>query len=85
MYYFATEHINLPKWCQLNRLKLNISKRKVVIYSKEKRLFEYGYKIDQSVLMSSDTVIGLGALFDSDLSFSTNVHFFWQNFRFDVT
>ena len=64
---------NVVHWCNTNRLNLNISKCKVVTYTRKSYAITYNYQVDLQALVRVDALKDLGVHFDSKLSFSGHV------------
>lgn len=67
--------LQLAKWCDENRLHLNVNKCSVVSFTRRKdRTFQhFQYRINNAVLPRAKTVKDLGILFDDKLSFNIHV------------
>lgn len=63
----------VAQWCHLNSLVLNITKCKVVTYSRKDELIDYDYHIDTQSLSRTDSTRDLGVFFDSKLSFAKHI------------
>lgn len=57
-------------WCIANRLYLNVSKCKVMTFSKKRSVVVYPYIMSGSILQRCDSVKDLGVTFDPKLDFS---------------
>lgn len=65
----------LCKWCQVNRLSLNISKCRIVSFSRAKKASFYRYSLNNFILPSVGRVPDLGVTFLSNLSFNEHFHY----------
>ena len=59
--------------CHLNSLVLNITKCKVVTYSRKEELIDYNYHINTQSLSRTDSTRDLGVFFDNKLSFAKHI------------
>lgn len=63
----------LVGWCGSNHLSLNISKCKVITYSRKANSTIYDYHIDSQSLSRTDSTKDLGIYFDNKLTFSKHI------------
>ena len=63
----------LHNWCVSNKLDLNISKCRVVSYSRKVNIVEYDYVVDGCVLSRCTSSEDLGVIFDSRLTFGQHI------------
>jgi len=64
---------NVSKWCQDNRLELNIEKCACVIYSRKKVSINYEYKLENVRVLRCESIKDLGVTFDNKLTFNEHV------------
>ena len=64
---------NLYNWCNVNGLKLNIQKCKVMSYCRNNRKIEVQYTLNRCDVTRVDSFVDLGVLFDSKLCFNKHV------------
>ena len=57
------------RWCNLNRLSLNVSKCNVVTYSRKKQTINYPYNINSVNINRLECIKDLGILFDNQFTF----------------
>ena len=63
----------LSAWCRQNRLTLNISKCAVLSFHRIKNPVPYNYTINGASLNRLTSIVDLGIVFDSRLSFSSHI------------
>lgn len=63
----------LSNWCIINRLDLNISKCKIMTFSRKKTIINYSYSLQDSPLIRVSTVVDLGLLMDPKLNFNDHI------------
>nr|CAH7744555.1 unnamed protein product [Callosobruchus chinensis] len=63
----------LENWCAKNRLVLNISKCRILTFSRKISTIMYPYKISNVLLERSDNIKDLGVYFDSHLTFNHHI------------
>nr|CAI5854974.1 unnamed protein product [Callosobruchus analis] len=68
-----TQLSSIQIWCDRNKLDLNISKCKVVSYTRRKIYHVYNYNINGSALERCSTVKDLGVLYDEKLTFNSHI------------
>lgn len=61
------------QWCDLNKLKLNVSKCKIVTFTRKIIPIMYNYSINNDLLTRCMEIRDLGICFDSSLSFGKHV------------
>lgn len=64
----------LHHWCLKNRLELNISKCKILTFSRKVTTLQYSYNIDNVILERCDTIKDLGVHFDHQLTFNYHIN-----------
>jgi hypothetical protein len=64
---------NLCEWCERNKLFLNISKCKVISFSRAKNVECFDYSLNGEILERVNVIRDLGVLLDSRLSFDKHV------------
>lgn len=64
---------NFSKWCAINELELNVTKCKIISYTKRQNYVQFNYNINNSVLERVKTIKDLGIVFDSILSFNEHI------------
>lgn len=64
----------ITEWCDLNKLKLNVSKCCKVTYTRRSMPTVGNYHLNDTPLMSKDLVSDLGILFDSALTFVPHIN-----------
>ena len=64
---------SLETWCQINRLPLNITKCKVMTYTRKKSPVVYPYELGMTVLERARDIKDLGVTFDSHLVFDRHI------------
>ena len=70
------EHIKA--WCAANCMKLNVSKTRVITFSRKTNGFYYVYKTQDSSITSTDASKNLGVLLDSKLRFRAQVDYIFS-------
>ena len=65
--------LHVDQWCTANKLQLNISKCRVVSYTKRLVPIQYNYVLGNSTLQRSNSVTDLGVVFDSKLRFNLHI------------
>lgn len=65
---------SIKVWCDVNRLHLNVSKCKVVTYSRKQLNLTYEYTIDGNTLVRESTIKDLGVIFDSQMTFIQHIN-----------
>lgn len=60
-------------WCSQNNLTLNLNKCYVVSYTRRETLIDYQYSIFGTDLVRNQTIMDLGVLFDSKLTFIPHI------------
>nr|CAH7714539.1 unnamed protein product [Callosobruchus chinensis] len=63
----------LRDWCERFKLQLNISKCKVLSFSRKKNILVFPYEIGGMTLVRTDHIKDLGIYFDKQLSFNDNI------------
>jgi hypothetical protein len=72
---FLQSDINsIQGWCIANCIKLNISKTKIITFSRKTNTLIYDYKLCQSSLIRTDSIKDLGIFLDSKLQFHDHVN-----------
>ncbi|XP_053687239.1 uncharacterized protein LOC128736776 [Sabethes cyaneus] len=66
---------NFAKWCQINRLSLNVSKCSVISFGRKHSLFQYDYALAGVRLLRESTVKDLGVLIDAKLTFKDHISY----------
>lgn len=66
---------NLCHYCQNNKLSLNISKCKVIQFTRNKNKFNFKYNINGSELEQVDSIRDLGVVLDGKLAFDEHVEY----------
>lgn len=61
-------------WCQKNQLKMNISKCKVMTYTRKRNFIHHDYVLEDRILERCDVIRDLGVLFDSKLNFINHIN-----------
>lgn len=61
------------EWCLLNRMELNISKCKIISFSRKKSPILHPYFISRSPLPRTSLMNDLGVIFDSELRFNEHI------------
>lgn len=70
------ENINiLSRWCDLNKLTLNVGKCKVLSFSRKRHPIMFDYNIQLTTLEKPDSIKDLGIVFDTKLSFSLHYEY----------
>lgn len=64
----------LRNWCHKNKLHLNISKCKIVTFSRKKHITNYNYNIDGNLVSRTELFKDLGVWFDAKLSFKDHIN-----------
>jgi hypothetical protein len=64
---------HIQGWCSANYMKLNISKARVIAFTRKTNVLYYNYKICDSSITRTDTIKDLGVQLDSKLHF--HAHF----------
>lgn len=65
---------SIKVWCDVNKLHLNVSKCKVVTYSRKQINITYEYTIDGNTLDRDNTIKDLGVIFDTQLTFIQHIN-----------
>lgn len=60
----------IERWCTSNKLEMNVTKCKVVTYTRKTTQCEFQYTFNNTVLSRDQTIKDLGILFDSKLNFA---------------
>lgn len=60
-------------WCSSNKLNLNVSKCKIVTYTRGHDFISYQYKTSEAELARVSELVDLGVMFSSDLSFNKHI------------
>lgn len=63
----------LCKWCEVNKLCLNVEKCRSMTFTRKLKAIIYPYSLDNTPLVRSELVKDLGVYFDSSLSFKQHV------------
>jgi hypothetical protein len=66
--------ISKQGWCTANRMKLNISKTKVIYFLRKTNLVIYDYKLCQSSIIRTDSIKDLGIFTDTKLHIHNHVN-----------
>jgi hypothetical protein len=66
------EHIQ--GWCTANLMKLNISKTRVIAFTRKTNILYYTYKMCNSSITRTDTIKDLGVQLDSKLHIHVHVN-----------
>lgn len=61
-------------WCKSNKLEMNVTKCKVVTYTRKVNPVEFSYTFNNTELIRSQTTKDLGILFDSRLDFVEHIN-----------
>lgn len=61
-------------WCTANKLEMNVSKCKVISYTRKMNSIEFSYTFNNTELIRSQTTKDLGILFDSKLDFIEHIN-----------
>lgn len=64
----------LFNWCRGNKLTLNVSKCKIVTYTRKTRPIAFDYTLDSELLSRSNLTKDLGVIFDAEFSFVNHIH-----------
>jgi hypothetical protein len=73
---------HIQAWCAANCMKLNISKTRVIIFSRKTNGLYYVYKIPDSSITRTDTIKDLGIKLNSKLHFHSHMDYiFSQSLR----
>lgn len=62
------------KWCNDNKLKLNIGKCSKVTYTRRTLYYVHTYQVDNIPLVANNTIRDLGVTFDSSLNFISHIN-----------
>lgn len=65
--------ISLEEWCARNKLALNISKCKVITFTRKQQHIHFDYTINNTVISRKSSITDLGVVFDTKLSFIDHV------------
>lgn len=66
--------LRLDEWCKNNGLQFNISKCKVIKYSKCRNNLYFQYNINNTIISYTEYVKDLGVTFESNLCFKTHIN-----------
>jgi hypothetical protein len=72
---------NIQAWCAANCMKLNVSKTRVLNFSRKTNGFYYVCKIQNSSITRTDTIKDLGVQLDSKLHFQAYVDYIFSQFQ----
>ena len=73
--FLLQQNLNsVTRWCDSNRLQLNISKCRVVSYSRKQDIITYSYNVNGILMERSQTFKDLGVVFDSKLAFIDHIN-----------
>ncbi|XP_063921238.1 uncharacterized protein LOC135136039 [Zophobas morio] len=73
--FLLQQNLNsVTRWCDSNRLQLNISKCRVVSYSRKQDIITYSYNVNGILMERSQTVKDLGVVFDSKLAIIDHIN-----------
>jgi hypothetical protein len=68
-----TERVH--EWCSANLMKPNLSKIRVISFSRKTTALNYQYRLGNSFILRTDCIKDLGVHIDSKLHFHQHVHF----------
>jgi hypothetical protein len=71
---------SIQGWCTVNYMKLNISKTKVMSFSRKTNILIYEYKLCQSSITRTDSIEDLGVFLDYKLHFHNLVNYIYSQF-----
>lgn len=66
---------SVTKWCENNCLHLNISKCKLISFTRSPRALQYSYNINGTELERVDKIKDLGVYFDNKMSFNDHYNY----------
>ena len=64
---------NVLKWCDKNKLQVNVNKCKVLSFTRKKMQINFPYAINGMILPRPESMNDLGVTFDTTLSFNTHI------------
>jgi hypothetical protein len=70
-----SDSYSVQGWCTANFMKLNISKTRVISFSRKTNTLTYDYKLCQSSITRTDSIKDLGVFIDSKLQFHSYVDY----------
>jgi hypothetical protein len=79
--YLLQSNINFTQgWCIANGMKLNISKTKVISFSRKTNVLIYDYKLCQSSITRTDSIKDLGVFIDAKLHYHDHVNYIFSHY-----
>jgi hypothetical protein len=66
---------SIQGWCIANCMKLNITKTRIISFSRKTNVPKYDYKLCQSSITRTDSIKDLGVYIDAKLHFHDHVNF----------
>jgi hypothetical protein len=76
--YFSLTSIPYKVWCTANFMKLNISKTRVISFSRKTITLIFHYKLCHSSITRTDSLKYLGVFIDSKLHFRNHVDYIFS-------
>ncbi|PNF20040.1 hypothetical protein B7P43_G05817 [Cryptotermes secundus] len=77
-YLLQSDVNSIQGWCIANCMKLNISKTKVISFTRKTNLLIYDYKLFQTSIARTDSVKDLGVFIDAKLYFHDQVNYIFS-------
>jgi len=63
----------LEEWCSRNKLEINVSKCRVVSFTKRKKPVHFNYILNNCIIQKTDNFTDLGVIFDCKLRFNLHI------------
>ncbi|PNF18215.1 hypothetical protein B7P43_G17756 [Cryptotermes secundus] len=79
-YLLQSDVNSIQGWCIANCMQLNISKTKVISFSRKTNIPIYDYKLCQSSIAQTDSVKDLGVFIDAKLYFHDQVNYIFSHY-----
>jgi hypothetical protein len=74
-----TDINSIQGWCIANCMKLNISKTKVISFSRKTNILIYDYNLCQSSINRTDSIEDLGIFIDAKLHFHDHINYIFSH------
>jgi hypothetical protein len=69
---------SVSHWCSANYMSINISKKRIMSYSRKPNVLPYGYQLCRTAITRNSCVKDLGVFFDTKLYFHNHVDFIFS-------
>jgi hypothetical protein len=63
----------LTDWCELNGLKLNVRKCKVITFFRARQPIEFAYMLNNTILQRVESIRDLGVIMDTKMTFVEHI------------